>query len=169
MSKLESCIDLLLTRRSIRRFKPDPVPDEVIRKVLDIARYAPSAANRQPWDVVVIKDRSKIEELSKLHRGAAPLANAPVALVITCDKNISPISYQVDCAAFTTYLLLAAHALGLGTVWIQALRNPEEIKKIIKAPEGKEPVAIVAMGWPAESPTPKPRRSVNEFLHSESF
>ena len=169
MSKLESCIDLLLTRRSIRRFKPDPVPDEVIRKVLDIARYAPSAANRQPWDVVVIKDRPKIEELSKLHRGAAPLANAPVALVITCDKNVSPISYQVDCAAFTTYLLLAAHALGLGTVWIQALRNPEEIKKIIKAPEGKEPVAIVAMGWPAESPTPKPRRGVNEFLHSESF
>ncbi len=167
--RVEDLFEFLLTRRSIRHFKPEPVPDDVLLKVLDLARYAPSAGNRQPWVFVVVKDPEVKDKLASLRSGAAPLARAPVGIVVACDRGTSQLSYQVDCACATMYIMLAAHALGLGTVWIQALANTEEIRKLVELPENYVPVAIVAVGYPAEKPQPRPRKPLEEVAYLNRF
>jgi nitroreductase len=166
---VEDLLEFLLTRRSIRQFKSDPVPDDLILKVLDLARYAPSAGNRQPWVFVVVKDPEIKDKLASLRSGAAPLVRAPVGIVVACDRSTSQLSYQVDCACVTMYIMLAAHALGLGTVWIQALANTEEIQKLVGLPENYVPVAIVALGYPAEKPQPRPRKPLEEIVYLNRF
>jgi nitroreductase len=163
MAGYEQCIEFLLTRRSIRRYEDREVPEDLIRRVLDAARFAPSARNRQPWRFVVVRDPEIRGRLSAFHRGARPLANAPLGIIVACDSEESPVSYQVDCANAAMYVMLAAHALGLGTVWIQALRDKEAIQRLVGLPENIVPVAIIAMGWPAEKPEPKPRKDLEEL------
>jgi len=165
----EDIIEFLLTRRSIRQFKPDPVPDDLVLKIVDIARFAPSAGNRQPWTFVVVKDRELKDKLASIHSGSSPLLRAPMGIVVACDKNLSPVSYQVDCANATMYVMFAAHALGLGTVWLQTLRNVEDIQKLLDLPENYVPIAIVALGYPAEKPQPRPRRPLEEIAYLNKF
>lgn len=166
---MERCLDLLLTRRSVRKFEDREVSDEDLRKVLDAARYAPSARNSQPWEFVVVKDRRLIEELGRVHKYASPLLNAPLAVVVLCDPKLSPTSYLVDCANATTYLMLAAHALGLGSVWIQSLRDTERINSLVGAPADKVPVAVLALGYPAEHPSPPKRKDLSELVHLNKY
>jgi len=123
----ERLLKFLLTRRSIKRFKDAPVGIDVVLRILDAARYAPSIKNRQPWVYIVVSDREVKSRLARIHEWARPLEGAPPAIVVACDKSAAPESYQVDCANTAMYIMLAAHALGLGTVWIQTLRNIEEI------------------------------------------
>ncbi|RDD52846.1 MAG: nitroreductase family protein, partial [Candidatus Korarchaeota archaeon NZ13-K] len=111
---MERCLELLLTRRSVRRFDSREVDDETLERILDVARYAPSARNSQPWEFVAVRDRGIREELGRIHRYAHPVLNAPLALVVLCDPRASPDSYLVDCANATLYVMLAAHALGIG-------------------------------------------------------
>jgi len=162
-------LEPLLSRRSIRRFEDREVPDELLLKAVDVARQAPSARNSQPWHFVIIKDREKLEELSKIHVGAAPLRNAKAAIVVLADIEASPHSYVADAAIAATYLWLALHCLGLGAVWIQTLRNIEEVRAVVKAPGRYVPVAIFAVGYPAERPSAKPRKPLKEVLSLEEF
>ncbi|WFO74972.1 nitroreductase family protein [Desulfurococcaceae archaeon MEX13E-LK6-19] len=162
-------IEFLLTRRSIRRFEDKPVPRDLLLKVIDVARYAPSAKNLQPWEFIIVDDPEVKKKLSGIHVGARPLENAPAAIVVVADKELSPVSYLVDGANATMYILLAAHAYGLGTVWIQTLRNISEIQKILGLPENKVPVAIIAIGWPAEKPGPRPRKPLEELVHINKY
>jgi len=162
-------LKFLLTRRSIRKFKKKPVDLNLILKILDVARYAPSAKNSQPWEFIVVTNEAVRERLSRIHMWASPIRKAPIAIVVVCDKNASPTSYHVDCANATMYIMLAAHALGLGTVWIQTLRNVNEIKEILKIPEGKIPIAILALGWPDEKPEPKPRKRLEEIVYMNTY
>lgn len=165
----ENYLEFLRTRRSIRIFKPKPISDELVMKILDVARFAPSAKNKQPWEFIVVKRKDLLNRLSKIHVSAKPIAKAPLAIVVICDKKLSPISYQVDCANAAMYIMLAAHALNLGTVWIQSLRNIEEIQKILNIPPNKIPIAIIAMGWPAEKPKSKPRKQLKEIVHENTY
>lgn len=142
---MEECLKLLLSRRSTRVFEDKEVSDELIKRILDVARYAPSAKNSQPWEFVVVKDEEVRRKLASIHRYAYPLQRAPVAIAVLCNPKLSPDSYLVDCANATIYLMLAAHALGLGTVWIQSLRNIKEINEILGAPEDRIPVALIAL------------------------
>jgi nitroreductase len=162
-------IEFLLTRRSIRRYKKEPVSMELIKRILDVARFAPSAGNRQPWVFIVVADPEIKARLAKIHRWAYPLEEAPMGIVVACNKDTSPDSYMVDCANATMYIMLAAHALGLGTVWIQTLRNVEDIQKILNLPSSYIPVALLAIGYPDESPAPKPRKSLEEIAYLNMF
>lgn len=162
-------LEFLKSRRSIRRFKPQEVPLEVISSILDVARYAPSAGNKQPWIFIVVLNKEVRSMLAKIHTWAFPLEDAPVNIVVACSKDVSPHSFQVDCANAAMYIMLAAHALGLGTVWIQSLRNISEIQKIVKLPENYIPVAIIALGYPDESPGPRPRKALSEVMCIEEF
>ncbi len=162
--ELEPCLELLLTRRSVRKFRDVPVPDDLVRRILDVARYAPSAKNRQPWRFFVVRDRSLIRILSSIHRWAKPLERAPLCLVVVCDRREAPISYQLDGANATIYIMLAAHALGLGSVWIQTLRDIPKIQRILHLEEEEIPVSMIALGWPAESPSPPPRKELKDLL-----
>jgi nitroreductase len=165
----EELLNFLISRRSIRKFRPDPVPDELILKILDVARYAPSARNSQPWVFIVVKDPEVKRKLANVHLWAKPLENAPVGIVVACNTEVSPESYQVDCANATMQIMLAAHALGLGTVWLQTLRNVSEIQGIVGLPKNYVPVAMLALGYPDERPSPKKRKELKEIVYLNRY
>ncbi|MEM0380718.1 MAG: nitroreductase family protein [Desulfurococcaceae archaeon] len=162
-------VEFLKSRRSIRKFKDSKPPLELVLKALDVARYAPSAKNSQPWRFIIIDDRELLNKLSYLHPGAKPLESAPLAIAVVCNIDESPVSYMVDCANATTYLLLALHALGLGSVWIQTLRNIDELKKVFDLPENIVPIALIAIGYPDETPVLKQRRSLSEITFLNKY
>lgn len=138
-------------------------------KIIDTARYAPSSGNSQPWRFIVVEDPEVKRKLSALHVGARPLLNAPLAVVVACVVDESPTSYLLDCANATMYFMLAAHALGLGTVWIQTLRNIEAIRSILELPANVIPVSVLAVGYPAENPPPRPRRSLDKIVYLNKY
>ncbi len=160
----EQCLEFLLSRRSIRSFEDREVPLELVMKAIDVARYAPSARNSQPWRFYVVKRRDLIDKLSEIHVGATPLKRAKLAVIVTSVPSESPASHQVDAALATMYLWLALHCLGLGAVWIQTLKNIDDIRKIVGIPEDEVPIAILAIGWPAEKPTAKSRKPLEQIV-----
>jgi nitroreductase len=166
---LDDYLEFLKSRRSIRRFKRDPPPLEMILKAIDVARYAPSARNTQPWRFIVVNDPLLKDRLAEIHPWARPLKEAPVSVVVACHVDESPTSYMLDCANATIYLLLALHALGLGAVWIQALRNVEELRVLLNIPNNAIPVAVIAIGYPDEKPEPRPRRPMSEVVFLNKY
>jgi nitroreductase len=166
---LDDYLEFLKSRRSIRRFKRDPPPLEMILKAIDVARYAPSAKNSQPWRFIIVNDPLLKDRLAEIHPWARPLKGAPVSVVVACHVDESPTSYMLDCANATIYLLLALHALGLGAVWIQALRNVEELRVLLNIPNNAIPVAVIAIGYPDEKPEPRPRRPMSEVVFLNKY
>lgn len=165
----EACIEALLKRRSIRVFKDDEVPLDIVFKAIEVARYAPSAGNKQPWRFIVIRDKKRIENLARMLRYSRPLMNSKVAVLVLASKEESPTSYMVDASLAAMYFWLALHCLGLGAVWIQTLRNIEEILKFVDAPQEYVPIALFAIGWPAEQPEPKERKQLSEITYLEKY
>ncbi|MFN8207547.1 MAG: nitroreductase family protein [Bacteroidales bacterium] len=166
-------IDFIINRRSIRKYLPEAIPDELIGELLKAGMYAPSAVNKQPWHFIVIRERSIMEEIIKVHPYASMLRFAAAAIVVCGDMQIAhtPEYTPVDCAAATQNILLAAHGLGLGGVWL-GLHPREERKRAISIlfglPDNIMPFAIVSLGYPAEMP-PLPQRFRKERIHYEKW
>ncbi len=163
------CFEALLSRRSVRVFKDEEVPTDLILKAVDVSRFAPSAKNRQPWEFVIITERDRILKLADMLRWSDPLRRCKVAVVVLADREASPTSYLVDGAIVATYFWVALHCLGLGAVWIQTLYDPEGVAKFVGAPERFVAVAAFAIGWPAEKPEPKPRKELRELVSFEEY
>lgn len=157
-----SCRELLVTRRSVRQFQERDVPDEVVKEVLEVARWAPSARNAQPWRVVVVKNRELLTKLGSVAPAAAPLGRCSVAFGVVVKPEEAPVTFLVDGAILATYIWLSLHAHGLGGVWINTLRRPEYAELLGLQP-GEVLVALIAAGYPAEQPAPRPRKSVEEL------
>ncbi|GAI33467.1 unnamed protein product, partial [marine sediment metagenome] len=118
-------MEAILARRSIRKYTKQPVSDEVLKELLEAAMCAPSAGNRQPRCFVVINGRKILDEIPKYHPYAEMLKEAPMAILVCCDRDLQMGDYGVqDCSAATQNILLAAHAKGLGAVWLGTY--PEE-------------------------------------------
>ena len=164
----EACIKPLLERRSIRRFKSEGVPLDLVLKAIDVARYAPSARNSQPWEFIIIRSREILDSLATLHPGARPLKTASLAIAIIADHNKSK-SAIIDTSLAAMQLWLALHCLGLGAVWIQTVGYNETLHNILGYPEHMECIGILAVGWPAEKPSPKPRRPLEEIVHFDKY
>ena len=149
-------IKALMSRRSIRKFKNAPVNDNQIKVLLECALQAPSAGDGRPWHFVVIRDRQKLNAIAdKIDGGNVMFKEAQVAILIIADpsKEGFPGFYPQDCSCAAQNLQLAAHDLGLGTVWIalwSVKPRLDELKKIIKIPENLKPFAIFPIGVPAE-------------------
>ena len=155
-------IQAILTRRSIRTYTPEPVPDSLITEVLTAAMSAPSAGNQQPWQFVVIADRRLREEIPKFHPYAQMVPDAPVAIAVCGDLRLESYKgYWVqDCSAATQNLLLAAHARGLGAVWVGIYPKEERVQRLqtlLGLPAHVIPLALVPMGFPAERVPPATR------------
>jgi nitroreductase len=163
------CREFLLTRRSVRKFKKDDVPTELLLEAIDIARFAPSARNGQPWEFVIVKDGERREKLAQIHRWARYAAEAPVAIVVLADTKLAPDSYVIDGSLAAMYLWLALHCLGLGAVWLHTVPAADRVREIVGAPEHLYPVALFAVGYPDEKPEPKPRKPLSEIVHLESY
>ncbi len=148
--------EVIKTRRSVRSYKKEPVPDDVLERVLNAARIAPSGNNRQPWKFIIIRDEERKKKMVDLCEGQEFIAEAPI-LIVACGKDIhynrgkwmGPYSMIVDVAIAVDHLTLAARAEGLGTCWIGAFDN-EGIKKFLGIPKDVNVVALTPLGYPED-------------------
>lgn len=178
-------LTILKTRRTVRKYKKavrqahrpelaegNDVSDETIRKVIDLARWAPSGANRQPWRVIVVKDPETKRALKNSARAAFfdfnyQINEAPVVLVI-CSNPHQSNWHIYDSSNLTLCLLLAAHYYGLGTCWI-GLFNESKVKGILGIPEEQKVIALVTMGYADEIPSVPPRLEQPEITYYEKW
>ena len=175
--KIDELLDFLRTRRSIRRWKPDPIPDEYIEKMIEAARWAPSGANGQPWEFIIVRDAHVKRRLVAAALDQRFIEEAPVVIVVCAGETRSGQRYGQrgrslyclqDSAAATQNILLAAYDMKLGSCWIGAF-NEGEVGKILKVPFGVRPIAIIPIGHPDETPSPPLRRPKKSLVHFQSF
>ena len=166
--------EVLGKRYSVRAYLPDPVEEAKLQQVLEAARMAPTAANRQPFRLIVTHTAGKEAELSKVY-GAGWLVQAPL-LVCACAVPSQGWTHfhtgknycDVDVAIVMDHLILAAAALGLGTCWIAAFDHTA-LKRMLRLPDELEPVVLTPLGYPADSPQPKIRRPLEELVRYERW
>jgi len=144
--------EVVKNRSSVRSFRLDPVPGEVLFRVLEAARVAPSANNFQPWKFIVVKDDERKKKIAELCMGQNFIAEAPVVIVACGLPTPSRIggyasSMLVDVAIAIEHLVLAAENEGLGTCWIGAFDN-QRLKRLLRIPEQVQVVAVIPMGYP---------------------
>jgi len=174
----------ILGRRSIRRYQEKDIPEEILNRLLEAARWAPSWANTQSWEIVVVKDRTikeKIQEtVSPRNPSLLAIVNAPVLLVFCGQLKKSgyyddryPTKFgsewfMYDLGLATENLCLAAHDSGLGTV-IVGLFDHDRVGEIINLPANHEVLVLVPLGYPDQEPKPPRRREKDEFVHYDTF
>lgn len=156
------CIEAIMGRRSIRNYTDQPVTDEQLDVVLRAAMAAPSAGNQQSWRFIVVRDADRREALSQATPYAGMMARAPVGIVVCGDTREPkhPGYWVQDCSAAIQNLLVAAHAKGLGAVWIgchPVEERVENVRRICGVPEGVMPMSMIALGHPAEEKPPAER------------
>lgn len=152
--------DILFTRRSIRKYRKEPVPEETVEYILRAAMAAPSARNLQPWHFMVINNRVILNKIAEIHPYAKMLLEAPLAIVVCGDTKISETYWVQDCSAASENILLAAKAKGLGSVWCGVYpraKRVEQMKKLLNLPENIIPLNVIAIGFPAEHKPPADR------------
>ncbi|MDH5795852.1 MAG: nitroreductase family protein [Candidatus Bathyarchaeota archaeon] len=148
-------VEAILSRRSIRKYTSKPVPDELIEELLRAAMSAPSAGNEQPWHFVVIRDRRILNEIPKFHDYSQMLNEASVAVLVCADlKEQRHEGFWIqDCSAATQNILVAAHARGLGAVWLGVYpvqKRIDGLRKLLGIPDHVMPLSLISIGYPAE-------------------
>jgi len=162
-------IEALLTRRAVREFTPEPVSEDEIQTILNAAMHAPSACNQQPWHFVVVTRREQLDALAGVHPYAQMLLQAPLAVIVCGDLTLETCAgnWAIDCSAAMENLLLAAHAIGLGAVWVGVHPVEErvnDISKVLGLPSFALPLCLAAVGHPA-APLPRADRFKPERIH----
>jgi len=154
----------ILSRRSIRKYTAEPVTDEEVHALLEAAMAAPSAMATDPWRFLVLRDRASLATLAEILPYGKMLNEAPLGIVVCGDiarANRQELSYLLqDCSAAVENLLLAAHFLGLGAVWLGVHPNEDRVTGIrahFGVPQHILPIAAIAIGHPAEHPAPRTR------------
>ncbi|MEM3407738.1 MAG: nitroreductase family protein [Nitrososphaerota archaeon] len=169
--------EAIKSRRSIRAFQEKEIPEEFIEKILDSARWAPSAGNTQPWEFIIVKDKELKMKLAEAAYGQYFIVEAPLVIVVCTNIRKSSSRYGSrgetlysiqDAAAATQNILLSIHALGLGACWIGAF-SEEKVSLILNIPKYVRPVAILPIGYPAEKPSPPSKRRIDEITFFEKY
>jgi len=204
MEKAKLLLDIIRSRRSIRRFKSELVSGKHLNLIFEAARWAPSAGNRQPWRFMVVTDPEKIRKIGEIYQKirAAELeeltkdsprykvisekvksnfyrdifVTAPVNIVVcgVPKESYRMRTYVLDCSIAIQDMLLMAHALGLGSVYINFERPEHEdlikqIARMLGVSEDVKIMAILPLGYPDEQPTPPPRKEIQEIVFSEKY
>ena len=166
-------LELAKKRYSVRAYKSTPVEDEKLQQVLEAARLAPTAANHQALQFIVIHTKGREEELKRIY-GAKWFTDAPIVI---CGCGISSKAYKrqdgknysdIDVTIVMDHLIMAATDLGLGTCWIAAF-NAEATREILKLPDEVEPVIFTTLGYPDDKPKAKSRKPLNEVIRYEHW
>ena len=166
--------ELIAMRYSVRAYRPEPVEDEKLQAILNAARLAPTAANRQPLQLIVMHTAGRENEIGKIYRRPwfvqAPLvigvcAISSQAWVRESDRFNARL---IDAAIVADHLILAATNLGLGTCWIAAF-NVGAARSVLQLPDEAEPVIFTPLGYPADQPSPKIRKPMNELVRYEHW
>jgi len=166
--------ELVKKRYSVRAYRPDPVEEDKLEGVLEAARLAPTAANRQSFQMIVIHTAGREEELGRIY-GKDWFVQAPL---VVCACGIPAKNWtrredgknyvDVDVAIVMDHLILAAADLGLGTCWIGAF-DPAAAREVLGLPDDVEPIAFTPLGYPADQPKPKKRKALSELVRYEGW
>jgi nitroreductase len=211
MDKEQQVHEVITNRKSIRRYRSDPVPREKIQLLIEAARWAPSGENAQPWRFIIVEDEEKIKAIGKiagmadrrqfsaefvsgeteerLKRIKDPkkrqkiiekltgghvssfLENAPLVIMVCGRKDVWDLPY--DCSAAIENILIMATAAGLGTCWVESpvmdVRDEEKIKGMLQIPKNYKVLTAIAVGYPDESPKPRPRLPQEDLVYYEVF
>ncbi|MEW6754349.1 MAG: nitroreductase family protein [Candidatus Latescibacterota bacterium] len=166
-------LEAIHTRRSIREYQDRPVPDELVEQILHAAMMAPSAGNARPWQFVVITDPQLKAQIPRIHPHASMAAQAPVSVLVCGDPDLEkyPGNWVADCSAATQNLLLAAHALGLGSVWTGVYPEKDRMaafRALLGLPARLIPLALLPVGYPAE-PSGRAERFDRDKVHRNGW
>ena len=164
----------IFNRRSIRKFKNKEVEPEKIERLLRAAMQAPSAANQQPWEFIVVKDKDSLEKLSKVSPYSKPIENSGVAFVLLANEDDLkiPTAWQMDISAATQNILLEAVHLELGGVWFGVATSDDVVKNVrnlFKLPDNIKPFGMIAIGYPDEQKNEFVDRYKVEKVHYEKW
>lgn len=160
--------ELIEKRYSVRAYDPRPIEEEKLQKVLDAARLAPTAANRQPFRIIVVKTEGRQDELKQIYRPDW-FVQAPLIICVCAVPDEAWVRsdgkdyYDVDATIAMDHLILAAANLGLGTCWIAAF-DAVAARKVLDLPDDIEPVVLTPLGYPADSLRPKSRKSLSNLV-----
>lgn len=166
-------LDAIHTRRSVRQFTADEVTEQQAERLMRAAMAAPSAANQQPWRFVLVRDAETRAKLAEATPYAAPVGRAPLVIVVLADTSVEkfPGNWPLDCAAAVENLLLAAHASGLGAVWLGVHPDSQReaaVGALVSAPKGFRVFCMIAVGTP-QSDGPVVDRYRAGFVKDESW
>jgi nitroreductase len=164
----------IFTRRSIRKFENKPIEKEKIQQLLKAAMQAPSAANQQPWEFIVVEKRENLEMLSLMTPYAQPVATAGAAIILLANQSYFrvPTGWQQDMGAATQNILLEAVSQDLGAVWLGLATSDEAvayIKDLYHLPETVLPFALLAIGYPDGQKNQYIDRFLPERVHYETW
>lgn len=165
-------IDAISTRRSVRKYEDRPVEEEKLLSVLEAGRLSPSAKNQQEWRFILVRDKALLEKLYDASENQPSVQQAPAAIVavatsdrvMACGERTAPIDTSIAFA----YMVLRAHELGLGTCWLGRF-SADKVKAALNIPEAAEVVAMTPIGYPAETPSARPRRPFDEVVRFDSY
>lgn len=165
---MQDIFDLIKTRRSIRKYKKEIPPEELIKRCIEAALYAPSARNSQPWYFIIVKDKEKIKQLSKVQPYTKFLEEAPYVVVALADPAKSN-HWLEDMGCALMLLLLEAHSIGLGACWgaiyqPNSMERENYVRQILDIPENLRIIACIGIGYPDETPYPKKIKSFEEAV-----
>ncbi|MDD5252844.1 MAG: nitroreductase family protein [Candidatus Omnitrophota bacterium] len=163
-------LELLCFRRSVRLFQDRGILKADLEKIVDCARFSPTARNVQPWEFVVVADKLKLSELAKLADNGKFIGQAAVCIVVFCSDTKY---YLEDGCAATCNILLAAKALGIGSCWVAGDKKEycQQVSTLLNVPSGMKLISLIALGYPLEKDFPNfiNKRQLKDILHWEKF
>ncbi len=163
--------EAIKSRRSIRQFTDEPIGKNALEKLLDAARWAPTASNQQRWRFVVVTSPSVKELIKKFAPGIFAMPAAFIVICVEKEPGAKPwaeATYLADCAIAAQNIMLAAYEMGIGSC--PALSYAKvAIREILNLPEGIEPLLVITLGYPAEAPEPPPRLELNQIAFMDEY
>jgi len=164
--------DAIKTRRSVRKYKPEPVPDEHLKQILDAARLAPSAGNRQPWRFVVVRDPKLRRKLGVIARNQTWVGDAGVIIAALAMDPKNPEVYERwaerDVMTAVEHMVLTAWELGYGTCWIGAFYE-NQVKELLEIPGEMRVIVFLPIGVPDQKPEPRGRKAFDELFYGDKY
>jgi nitroreductase len=157
-------LNLMKNRRSIRKFLDDPVPQELIEIILQSARWCQSASNRQPWRLILIKNKNLLANISKECIYGSFIDQAPIAIAIIAKKEVAPKWYIHDTSMLSHQICLTVSGLGLGTCWIGSM-NRDKVASILELSKDEFVTTVLPIGFPKQKKIkPTQRKSLKEIV-----
>ncbi|MDD5747705.1 MAG: nitroreductase family protein [Actinomycetota bacterium] len=165
-------IEAIRKRRSVRRYEETEIPDEKVEEILEVMRYAPSWANKQGWQVIVIKDaetRNKVAEVLEGNPAQKAITQAPVLIVVCMDPKASGVQngkeyYMTDAGILMDQIMLEASDMGYGTVFVGRF-DEDKVREILGVPREYRIVTMAPLGVPAKMPGERPRNELDDMVH----
>jgi len=170
-----SVLDVIRARKSTRKYREDPIPEEALNRILEAARLAPSGKNLQPWKFIIVKDQGLKDRLAEASIRQYFMAKAPLIIVACafpddCYERMGRYmkSWPVDVAIAVEHMMLQAQEEGLGTCWIGAFEE-SEVKAVLDVPEYVRVLALTPLGYPDDVPKDRGRKNLEEIICYEKF